>query len=166
MTTRGLLSLLLLFASLTPAPQAQSSETAQDQSAGQAARPTAAEFRALMTKLADAWNANDAKAAAACFTDDAVYTSPPDARVLRGREALFQFFGGPKGRPRPMKMEWHHLLFDEGQQIGAGEYTFTYQIRTHGMVIVRLRDGRIANWREYERESPADWPTFTASNLF
>jgi ketosteroid isomerase-like protein len=137
------------------------------QSANQAGTPlTFAEFRALMSRLADAWNSNDAKTAAACFTDDAIYTSPPDSRVLRGRDALFQFFGGPKGRPHSMKMEWHHLLFDEGGQIGAGEYTFTYEVRTHGMVIVRVRDGRIANWREYERESPADWQQLTATNPF
>jgi len=56
-----------------------------------------------------------------------------------------------------MKMQWHHLVFDEEKQIGAGEYTFEYEIRTHGVAMVQLVGGRIARWREYEVESPLDW---------
>jgi ketosteroid isomerase-like protein len=137
---------------------------ARAQTAG--AKLTSNEFRELMEKLEAAWNSNDAKTAADCFSEDAVYSAPPDGPVRRGREALFAFFGGSKGRPHSMKMEWHHLLFDEQEQVGAGEYTFTYDIRTHGMVIVRIRKGRIANWREYERESPSDWQAFVGSNQF
>src|SRR5262245_24372517 len=85
---------------------------------------TAVEYKALMRRLAEAWNGNDARAAVALFTDDAVYSAPPDGRVRRGRDELFRFFGGPTGRPRPMRMDWHHLVFDEESQIGAGEYTF------------------------------------------
>jgi hypothetical protein len=54
-------------------------------------------------------------------------------------------------------MERHHRLFYEEHQNGAGEYTFSYDVRTHGMVIVRVFDGKIANWREYERESWMGW---------
>jgi hypothetical protein len=63
-------------------------------------------------------------------------------------------------------MEWHHLLFDEANQIGVGEYTFSYDIQTHGMVIVKISNGRIANWREYEQESPASWEEFISPNTF
>ena len=56
-----------------------------------------------------------------------------------------------------MRMEWHHLLFDEENQIGVGEYTFSYDVQTHGMVIVRILNSRIANWREYEQESSMCW---------
>jgi hypothetical protein len=65
------------------------------------------------------------------------------------RLAVFEFFGGVKGRPKPMSMQWHHIVFDETTHIGMGEYTFMYEIRTHGIVIVRIVAGRIANWREY-----------------
>lgn len=124
------------------------------------------EFNTLMRKLAKAWNSNDARAAVDCFTEGAVYSAPPNQQVRSGRAALFEFFGGSSGRPRPMKMEWHHLLFDEENQIGAGEYTFTYDVRTHGMVIVKISKGRIANWREYEQESPMRWEDFVGANRF
>jgi hypothetical protein len=124
------------------------------------------EFRALMRRLEKAWNSNDAKQAVECFTEDAVYSSPPNPRIRRGRTALFEFFGGLKGRPRAMRMEWHHLLFDEEKQIGVGEYTFSYDVQTHGMVIVRILNGRIANWREYEQESSMSWEDFVGPNRF
>lgn len=127
---------------------------------------TSDEFRALMDRLASSWNSNNARRAADCFTDDAVYSAPPSSRIHRGRQELFEFFGGQKGRSRPMSMQWHHVLFDEANQIGAGEYTFTYKIRTHGMVIVRVVNARIANWREYEQESPMEWETFVGANRF
>ena len=65
-----------------------------------------------------------------------------------------------------MKMQWHHLLFDEERQIGAGEYTFQYDIRTHGVVMVQLVNSRIARWREYEVESPLDWETLAGETRF
>jgi len=149
----GLASLLLLGAFQHPgsSPQGRLSTTS---------------FRALMERLATAWNSGDAAAGAACFTEDAVYGSPPSPRVRKGRRALFEFFGGERGRPRPMKMQWHHLLFDEERQIGAGEYTFQYDIRTHGVVMVQLVNSRIARWREYEVESPLDWETLAGETRF
>jgi len=138
--------------------------------ASQAPRPagrlTTTDFKALMNRLADAWNANDARRAVDLFTDDAVYSAPPSGRVRRGHDELFRFFGGPSGRPHPMRMEWHHLVFDEASQIGAGEYTFTYETRTHGTTMVRIVGGRIANWREYEQASPLDWEEFVGPNRF
>jgi ketosteroid isomerase-like protein len=131
-----------------------------------AGRLSADDYKRLMNQVAEAWNANDARRAVELFTDDAVYSAPPQGRVRRGRDELFRFFGGPTGRPRPMRMEWHHLVFDEESQIGAGEYTFTYDIRTHGAVMVRIVDGKIANWREYEEASPLDWEEFMGPNRF
>jgi hypothetical protein len=134
--------------------------------ANKGVRLSLSEFNALMRSLANAWNSNDAKQAADCFAEGAMYSSPPNPQIRRGRAALFEFFGGPKGRPRPMRMEWHHLLFDEEHQIGAGEYTFSYDVRTHGMVIVRVLNGKIANWREYEQESSMGWEDFVGANRF
>lgn len=95
-----------------------------------------------------------------------MYSSPPDPMIRKGRQALFEFFGGEKGRLKPVSMLWHHLIFDNATQIGAGEFTFTYQIRTHGMVILQIKNGKIANWREYEVESPMNWEQLVGENLF
>lgn len=119
-----------------------------------------------MKQLADAWNKGDARAAADLFAEDALYSSASNSRMHEGRQELFEWFGGVHGRPKPMRMEWHHLVFDEEQQIGAGEYTFTYGIRTHGMVLIRFRGRKIANWREYEVESPLDWDEMVGKNSF
>ncbi|MGH9755864.1 MAG: nuclear transport factor 2 family protein [Blastocatellia bacterium] len=85
---------------------------------------TAAQFDTLMRTVADGWNEGNAKKAADCYTEDALYTEPPDKQVYAGREALYEFFGGDKRPEPPMKMTWHHLAFDEESQIGFGEYTF------------------------------------------
>jgi len=127
---------------------------------------TTYEFGELMKTVAHGWNSNDARLAADRFTEDAIYSAPPDTRIRRGRKTLFEFFGGPQGRPRPMRMTWHHLAFDENSQIGFGEYTFTYDLRTHGIVIVRIVGGHIANWREYERASPLEWEQMVGDNSF
>lgn len=93
-------------------------------------------------------------------------SSPPSPRIRHGREELFQFFGGEKGRPKPMTMDWHHIAFDEATQVGMGEYTFTNEFRTHGVVVIRVQNGKIANWREYEHASPLDWVELVGPNHF
>lgn len=160
MHTKSLATVLILLLSYS------STQDPVQSPANRGAKLSLSEFNALMSTLAKAWNSNNAKQAADCFAEGAVYSSPPNPQIRRGRRALFEFFGGPKGRPRPMRMEWHHLLFDEEHQIGAGEYTFSYDVRTHGMVIVRILNRRIANWREYEQESSMGWEDFVGANRF
>jgi ketosteroid isomerase-like protein len=123
-------------------------------------------FRQLIGTLSDAWNTNNARMAADCFTEDALYSSPPNPQIRKGRQALFEFFGGEKGRPKPMSMLWHHVVFDENTQIGMAEYTLTYEIRTHGMAILRIVNGKIANWRQYEIESRLNWEELIGENQF
>jgi len=129
---------------------------------GKLSRP---EFESVMSTIAAGWNQGNARIAASCFADDAVYSAPP-AQGHTGRKALYEYFGGDRGRPQPMHMSWHHLVFDPDQQIGVGEYTFHYQIQTHGLVIVRLSHGLIQNWREYEQESSLPWKQFVGGNDF
>jgi hypothetical protein len=81
-----------------------------------------AQFEILVTSLADGWNQGNARKAADCFTENAIYSEPPDKQLYRGREALFKFFGGNEGRKGAMKMAWHHLIFNERTQIGAGDH--------------------------------------------
>lgn len=118
-------------------------------------------FRALMETVADGWRTGDADRAARCFAVDAVYSEPPRKQFYRGRDALRTFFG-----PDPQSMVWHHLVFDEQRQIGAGEYTYRGRNQYHGIVIVRVVDGLIANWREYQVRSDLPWDRFMDDNAF
>lgn len=51
-------------------------------------------------------------------------------------------------------------------QIGAGEYTYRGRNQYHGIVIVRVVDGLIANWREYQVRSDLPWDSFMDDNAF
>lgn len=121
-------------------------------------------FRRLLRTVAEAWNEGDTPTALACFTEDARYTEPPDIQHHEGRQALYEFFGGED--PPPMRMVWHTVVFDEAQQLGAGEYTFNGTNTYHGVAVIRLRDDLIANWREYQHRSELGWDDFTALNPF
>jgi hypothetical protein len=127
---------------------------------------TTAEFRKLMTTVSAGWNEGDARKAADCFTADAVYSEPPRKQFYKGRAALFEFFGGGEKPDPPMRMAWHHLVFDEATQIGAGEYTFQMNNRYHGIVMVKVREGRISNWRECQYQSTLPWDEFVNENAF
>ena len=127
---------------------------------------TQLEFTELLQRLAEGWNKGAARQAADCFTQDALYTEPPDKQYYSGRDALYQFFGGANGRAGEMNMVWHHIVFDEASQIGAGEFTFTYGDTVHGVTMIKVRDGLISNWREYWYASPLAWEVFTEKNSF
>jgi SnoaL-like domain len=121
-------------------------------------------FRAMLQRIADAWNAGDTHTALACFASDARYTEPPDTQHYAGRDELYDFFGGE--HPPPMSMSWHTIVFDPELQTGAAEYTYTGTNTYHGVVVIKLRDDLIANWREYQHRSDLDWDAFTALNRF
>jgi ketosteroid isomerase-like protein len=135
-------------------------------SSGPAIKISVAEFKSLMHTVADGWNEGDAKKAADCYTEDAIYTEPPDKQVYAGRKALYEFFGGDRKPEPPMMMIWHHLVFDEASQIGFGEYTFQMNNRYHGIVTVKIRDGKISNWREYQYKSDLEWRDFAGKSDF
>jgi hypothetical protein len=127
---------------------------------------TRQDFVALLQQLADGWNQGNARQAADCFTTDALYTEPPDKQYYNGSEALYQFFGGHNGRAGEMNMVWHHILFDEEEQLGSGEFTFTYGSTVHGVTMLKVQDGLISNWREYWYASVLPWEEFTQLNSF
>ena len=125
------------------------------------------DFKKLLNAVADGWNSGDARMAADCFTEDAVYMEPPDKQLYQDKNDIFDFFGGVQGRPEPMHMTWHYLIFDEETQIGTGEYTFSYQGRiSHGMVIVKIVAGKIKRWREYQYRSTETWIEFIGKSTF
>ncbi|HSK87565.1 MAG TPA: nuclear transport factor 2 family protein [Anaerolineales bacterium] len=119
-----------------------------------------------MQTVADGWNEGDARKAADCFSEDAIYLEPPDKQLYHGRAELYEFFGGEGGTDTPMKMTWHHLAFNEEEQIGFGEYTFQLHGRYHGIVVVNVEAGLIRHWREYQYRSELDWEEFTSHNPF
>ncbi len=125
-------------------------------------------FEALLGRLADGWNRGDAAHAADQFTPDAIYTEPPGRQVYRGRAELFRFFGGAEGRPSmaggpgAMQMTWHRIAFDPSAQRGFGEFSFRYGSQVHGVAVIDVRDGRIAQWREYFTRSELPFAAFAA----
>lgn len=121
-------------------------------------------FANLMTTIERAWSTGDAAAAAACFTEDAVYVEPPDRQRYAGRHELFELSGG--NDPSPMSMTWHNLVFDPVQQVGTGEYTFRGRRQFHGMAIVQVEGDKIRRWREYQYESQVDWANFVGDSRF
>lgn len=123
-------------------------------------------FRALMERVAAGWREGNAAKAVECFTEDALYEEPPRKQFHSGRADLFEFFGGEKGTELPMHVIWHHLVFDPGTQVGAGEYTFRLNRQYHGVVMVQLRGGRIVRWREYQTESALPFEEFSAATRF
>jgi hypothetical protein len=121
---------------------------------------TVAEFERVMGSLAAAWSSQDTRRALECFTSDAVYMQPPDLQLYRGSAELGKLFDGL--RPGTF-MQFHTLAFDARTQVGFGEFSFGRSgaaAADHGVVVVTLRSGRIALWREYVQEGPASFPDF------
>ena len=124
------------------------------------------DFMLLMKTVADSWNEGNARKAADCFAEEAVYMEPPDRQLYIGRRAVYDFFGGANKPNPPMRMKWHHLAFNEQEQVGYGEYTFQMTGRYHGVVTVLVQNGKIAKWREYQYKSDSDWDAFTGRSKF
>ena len=127
---------------------------------------TTSDFDQLLQTLAKGWNEGNARQAADCFSEDALYVEPPDKQLYHGRAELYEFFGGDAGTDIPMKMTWHHLAFNEEEQVGFGEYTFQMHGRYHGIVVVKIESGLIEHWREYQYRSELSWEEFTEPNPF
>jgi hypothetical protein len=118
------------------------------------------EFRAILNTVADAWNGGRTDVAVTCFTDDAIYMEPPDRQLYRGVSALREFFASSIQPPRPDRMRWHLIAFDESRQMGFGEYTYRGRQFYHGIAVLQLEAGRIRSWREYQYASPMPWEQF------
>ena len=127
---------------------------------------TTQQFQELMHTVAAGWNEGNARKASDCFSEDAIYVEPPEKQLYHGRAELYEFFGGDTGADIPMKMTWHHLAFNEEEQVGFGEYTFQMHGRYHGIVVVKLEAGLIKHWREYQYRSELGWEEFTSQNPF
>jgi ribosomal-protein-serine acetyltransferase len=124
---------------------------------------TAHEFRALLDRLASSWTRRDYPAAAAEFADDVRYADPT-RYALNGRPALRAFFEDDEGREQ--RVAWHNVVFDPAQQVGAAEYTYDGTHRYHGTVLIRLADGLVTHWREYQHVDDRAWKDFAGETRF
>jgi ketosteroid isomerase-like protein len=121
-------------------------------------------FASLMQRLAQAWGEQDIETAVACFTSDAVYMQPPNVQFYQGHEQLRAYFGALKPNTY---LVYQNLWFDEAKQVGCVEFSFGVTGKPsadHGTMIVELRDGLIAHWREYVQKGSADFNEFIAPN--
>jgi len=156
---------VLVLALISPALASSQQGQPEVRACKQSGRISSALFRTVMQTVAEGWNRGDARLAASCFAENAIYSGPPSP-PHRGYKALYEYFGGAAGRELPLHMTWHYLIFDPARQIGVGEFTFRYRKQTHGLVIVKLANGLINNWREYEVESELPWDQFIGDNRF
>ncbi len=107
------------------------------------------QFENLLQTVATGWNTKDARMAVECFSDNAIYLEPPDKQLVKGKDELYQYFGGESGAD--MKLTWHNLFFNQEKQSGVGEYTFEMNdVIHHGVAIVEIEDEKINFWREYD----------------
>jgi len=117
------------------------------------------EFYQLMNNVATGWSTQNTDLALSSFDEDAIYMEPPNIQYYRGHKQLRPYFDEPGENH---KMEFHSLWFNESNQSGVGEYTFSYGKDTSdvGIVVVELRKGKIKFWREYQKKGPTDFKEF------
>ena len=122
-----------------------------------------ADFRGLLDALADAWARRDAEAAADLFTADASYMKPPDEQLFVGRDQLRAYFSPLAAGTY---LDIHRAWYDEESGFGSVEFTFGTRGQpraSHGMAVIRVVDGLIATWREYQAQGPSSFADFTAT---
>jgi hypothetical protein len=122
------------------------------------------EFMTLMNQLADAWTNQNTDLAVGCFTQDAIYTQPPDEQFYEGHKQLRPFFAALK---KGTVMKFHNLWFDKEKQIGAGEFTFGNRESKNGVTgvtIVTIENKKIKTWREYFISGPIEFDNFISTD--
>lgn len=134
-------------------------------SCGPLEQMSAAQFELLLQTVRDAWLEENQEKVAGCFATAAVFSIPPSPGLL-GRESLVQIFGSVHNVEPPKRIEWHHVVFDPAQQIGAVEYTIQRRLPTHGVIIIKISRGLISNWRQYAIASDLTWEKFKGMNNF
>lgn len=124
---------------------------------------TKSEIQDVLQSLAGAWSRRDYATAADFFAADVRY-GDPTRYSFNGRVEIRAFFEDDEGYDQ--STVWHTIIFDEEQQMGAVEYTYEGTHRYHGTVLVKIEDGKIARWREYQHIDPREWEDFVATTAF
>ncbi|HYN22088.1 MAG TPA: nuclear transport factor 2 family protein [Thermoanaerobaculia bacterium] len=120
------------------------------------------EFEAMLQALAQGWAEKAYEKVASYYAEDLRYIDPLRYR-FSSRTELLSFFSKEEAEESTV---WHNILFDEERQLGAAEYTYEGKHRYHGTVLVKLRDGKITHWREYQHTSELEWEDFWAGAAF
>ena len=120
---------------------------------------TRQEFTEMLQTMARGWTNKDYETVIQFFADDVRYIDPVRYRIA-GRADLLRFYENDEGYPE--ESVWHNIVFDEARQMGAGEYTYRGTHLYHGLVLIKVQDGRITHWREYQHISDVTWEDFTA----
>lgn len=120
-------------------------------------------FTKLLYSLADAWAKRDYEVAISFFANDVRYADP--LRYSMGsKDELQKFFQEDEGYTQ--STVWHTILFDEQQQVGAAEYTYSGTHRYHGTVLVKVEGDQISRWREYQHIDGREWDEFIGGTAF
>lgn len=127
---------------------------------------SAAGFEQIMNALAAARKEGNAAKVSELLTGNAIYSNLATGETRKGQAAVARLLGSGKTSVKATSIQWHHLLFNEKEQIGAGEFSLEGTPRHHGMVIVKLENGKISNCREYRLASSRSWEKITAENQF
>ena len=122
-----------------------------------------AEFSEMLQTLAAAWQRRDYATAVSFFAEDVKYADPLRYEFAN-RADLQAFFENDEGLEQ--QSVWHNILFDEARQLGVAEYTYDGTWRYHGTVWIRVQDGRITHWREYQHTDPREWDDFASGTAF
>ena len=124
------------------------------------------QFQTLVSRLARAWNKQEAIGVATCFSTHAIFSNVTQGHLYTGREAIHQHIEQTLSGSE-VHMVWHHLLFDEASQIGSGEYSIAIGSQhRHGIAMIKVVDGKITHWRAYETASDQGWQQFVGANNF
>jgi SnoaL-like domain len=120
---------------------------------------TRQDFTAMLQAMARGWTERNYEAVVQFFAEDVRYIDPVRYRIA-SRAELLKFYENDEGYPQ--ESLWHNIVFDEAQQMGAGEYSYRGTHLYHGLVLVKVQDGLITHWREYQHISDVAWEDFTA----
>jgi len=112
-----------------------------------------------MQNVAEGWSTQNTALAISSFSEDAIYIQPPNIQLYQGHSQLRPYFDE---LTTEYKMNFHNLWFDENNQTGVGEFTFSYGKDTAdvGIVVVELGNGKIKFWREYLIKGPTNFEDF------
>lgn len=117
------------------------------------------EVAALFERRRQAWLTGDLDGYLACWTDDMVLLTPTRSEPLRGKDAYAEVARHAFATGRPSRLDFHHLAVDGDVVLcefsGEGEREDGSRFAWDGMGRGLLRDGLIAEWREYW--NPADF---------
>lgn len=124
---------------------------------------TKSDFAKMLDELGSAWTRRDYDAVCTAFDANVRYGDPL-RYSFQGLKELRGFFDATTSESE--SCVFHAGVFDEGQQLGAAEYTYRGENQYHGLVLIRIRAGKITHWREYQHVDARNWSDFVASTAY